>query len=233
MRKRAFTLIELLVVIAIIAILAAILFPVFSRARETAKDKQCLSNCRQIGLALRMYIDDHAGVWPIFYAYDPDPPGWQPGHKGIEVLIYPYTKSKHVFLCPMDRGTPIMQTEVPGAKNYMEAYGTSYQFTSCSFTIIAGESFINQYVYDFTRIVKDSAFVEPARTRVIRDVEFPWFDEPPYSFPPEYFAVWHRLGGSCVFADGHAEFVTNPAKFASFLVSPGGWVTSEHWFDCY
>jgi len=55
MKKRGFTLIELLVVIAIIAILAAILFPVFSRAREQARESACLSNAKQIGLAIQMY----------------------------------------------------------------------------------------------------------------------------------------------------------------------------------
>jgi prepilin-type N-terminal cleavage/methylation domain-containing protein len=58
MRKKGFTLIELLVVIAIIAILAAILFPVFSRAREQARKTACLSNTKQIGTALQMYMQD-------------------------------------------------------------------------------------------------------------------------------------------------------------------------------
>ncbi|NIM05807.1 MAG: DUF1559 domain-containing protein [Armatimonadetes bacterium] len=59
-----FTLIELLVVIAIIALLAAMLFPVFARARETARRTTCLSNLRQIGLAFQMYVDDHGGLYP-------------------------------------------------------------------------------------------------------------------------------------------------------------------------
>jgi len=58
MYKRGFTLIELLVVIAIIAILAAILFPVFARAREKARQSSCLSNCKQIALALLQYAQD-------------------------------------------------------------------------------------------------------------------------------------------------------------------------------
>src|SRR5260370_37829686 len=58
-RKRAFTLIELLVVIAIIAILAAILFPVFAQARDKARHAACLSNCKQIGLAVTMYANDY------------------------------------------------------------------------------------------------------------------------------------------------------------------------------
>src|SRR5437588_7543059 len=64
--RSAFTLIELLVVIAIIAILAAILFPVFAQAREQARKASCLSNCKQLGLAMQMYAQD----------YDDNMPGW-------------------------------------------------------------------------------------------------------------------------------------------------------------
>ena len=66
-KRRAFTLIELLVVIAIIAILAAILFPVFARAKESAKRTACLSNSRQQGAALLMYLTDNDGMMPTAY----------------------------------------------------------------------------------------------------------------------------------------------------------------------
>ena len=72
-RTRAFTLIELLVVIAIIAILAAILFPVFAQAREQARATACVSNGRQIGLQVRMYVQDYDETMPIFYAYNSQP----------------------------------------------------------------------------------------------------------------------------------------------------------------
>jgi len=64
--RRGFTLIELLVVIAIIAILAAILFPVFAKAREKARQSSCLSNMRQLGTALRMYCQDYDERYPLF-----------------------------------------------------------------------------------------------------------------------------------------------------------------------
>src|SRR5690349_3905542 len=67
--RRGFTLIELLVVIAIIAILAAILFPVFAQAREKARQSSCLSNMKQIGSALLMYVQDYDEVWPPSYYY--------------------------------------------------------------------------------------------------------------------------------------------------------------------
>ena len=70
-RKRGFTLIELLVVIAIIAILAAILFPVFARAREKARQSSCLSNVKQIGLGMMMYVQDYDERFPTLYYTPP------------------------------------------------------------------------------------------------------------------------------------------------------------------
>jgi prepilin-type N-terminal cleavage/methylation domain-containing protein len=72
---RGFTLIELLVVIAIIAILAAILFPVFARAKEAAQMRQCASNCRQIGLGIQMYLPDWSGAYPMNRLPDAGLPG--------------------------------------------------------------------------------------------------------------------------------------------------------------
>jgi len=98
-KKRGFTLIELLVVIAIIAILAAILFPVFAKAREKARQAMCLSNQKQLGLALVQYVQDYdetfptVDFWAAYYA-----PTW-PTYAWIACLE-PYLKSSKVLECP-------------------------------------------------------------------------------------------------------------------------------------
>ena len=136
-QRGGFTLIELLVVIAIIAILAAILFPVFARARENARRASCMSNMKQLALAFTMYADDNNGWYP---------PGvmqvngaWTPW----DVFIFPYVKAEGIFRCPSDRakrqpgqlirsyalndqialrdgwGKSMKQSSIPGASNWV------------------------------------------------------------------------------------------------------------------
>jgi len=95
MRSRGFTLIELLVVIAIIAILAAILFPVFARAREKGRQTLCLNNVKQLQLAILMYVGDYDETFPLAL-------NWDAGvnHDRWFHLIDPYVKNKQCWVCP-------------------------------------------------------------------------------------------------------------------------------------
>ncbi|MBU0606950.1 MAG: DUF1559 domain-containing protein [Armatimonadetes bacterium] len=92
MTRRGFTLIELLVVIAIIAILAAILFPVFAKAREKARQVSCLSNLKQMGLAFFMYNQDYDECFVMF-------PNWK-------TILQPYIKNTQINVCPSRKSLP-------------------------------------------------------------------------------------------------------------------------------
>lgn len=113
----AFTLLELLVVVAIIGLLAALLLPVVSRAREAGKATACVSNLRQIGLAIQLYTQDYHNRLPIMR----DQPAGAPATNepaGPERVLAPYLGNTHVLRCPSD------------AKDLFETTGSSYSWNS-------------------------------------------------------------------------------------------------------
>ncbi len=101
-RQNGFTLIELLVVIAIIAILAAILFPVFGRARENARRSSCQSNLKQIGLGVLQYVQDNDEAYPFGHNQGGGAGG---GYLNWYSGVDPYLKSRQIFSCPSDSST--------------------------------------------------------------------------------------------------------------------------------
>lgn len=249
--RKAFTLIELLVVVAIIAILAAILFPVFQRAKGAAKQTACLSNARQIGVSVILYKEGSDDVFPIFYAYNSDPTIYSPAqHKGTEQLLQPFLKNKEVFQSPFDTGSPYLATD-PGLQStgftgstYFQAYGTSYRFGHCMFSTVANESSQNNSfsLYDYrsqtvnaTNIVTESGIQDPAGTRVIRLEMFPFFaasSDPGcakygYDCSPSYYRTWNPTAGSMIFADGHAKSIVSSAAFDAIKVNPEGNASGE------
>ena len=122
-RVRGFTLIELLVVIAIIAILAALLLPALSNAKESGKRISCANNLRQLGISLMLDADDHDGGFRIFN----DDPKW-PG------MLHPYFQDLRLLLCPSDSPIPSTQTNRPYAadratRSYIMNGWNDYFFT--------------------------------------------------------------------------------------------------------
>lgn len=120
--RPGFSLIELLVVIAIIAILAAMMFPVFAKAREKARTVVCASNMKQVAMALGMYAGDHGGRGPAGQYYGVDVfgnPGPINAAEGWVNYLYPYTRDTEIFRCPTTSSaelSPVMRNNY--AYNY-------------------------------------------------------------------------------------------------------------------
>ena len=203
--RRGFTLIELLVVIAIIAILAAILFPVFARTREKARATSCLSNNKQIGLALAMYVQDYDETFPSMWCFGNcadynTSPWWALSlYGGYASLLQPYTKNYQLFWCPSD------DTPSSSAANAQCSY--EYRWVLAN--------------YSRTTPLKDASFCRPAEQVVFHE-RFDWH----YGRYGLYQLATNVLGKpmcNAVFADYHAKLWKIPEQ--------GGLYTYDaHWF---
>src|SRR5947209_1847847 len=171
--RSAFTLIELLVVIAIIAILAAILFPVFAQAREKARMTACLSNMKQIGTSLTMYAQDYDETYP-FIRFTSSPAGSDANWTYVwRNAIRPYLKSQGVLACPSNPfshpqpGRP-STANPPKLGDNAEGWQSeptltmpiSYAMNSCAVTWNAADSKAGQTVPP----PREASFVRPADT---------------------------------------------------------------------
>src|SRR5580700_8283292 len=130
-QKSGFTLIELLVVIAIIAILAAILFPVFAQAREKARQAGCISNLKQLGIAVIMYSQDYDEQFPAPGGSNVIPAWDDVDNYGNSPVLDPYLKNRgksltQVFVCPDDSFKLIGTPPAYGTSTYYLNYPRSY-----------------------------------------------------------------------------------------------------------
>ena len=205
-RPRGFTLIELLVVIAIIAILAALLFPVFAQARSKARQSACLSNAKQLGMALQMYTQDYdermlyaRSFGRLFSLQDlyVGKGSWGERTDDVEMpdLLLPYVKNADVFFCPSVSPDMIWK-DCPlfGTKNTMSfrVNKTSYFNNWLSGPGTCPKHF-KGYLKQFNMAMAE--IYAPAEAMVLWDMPFnPLKDVP------------HHEGINAVFADGHAKF---------------------------
>ncbi len=156
-KPRGFTLIELLVVIAIIALLAAILFPVFSRARENARKSSCANNLKQIGLGITQYAQDYDETMPAVTV------GTATGSRWHE-QIQPYIKSRQVLVCPSNTSTVTITGTSPAIRNHYLGNGNN------NFGAAAGTGFNFRRPMDLTD-QSGSAYVTTALAEIQRPSE--------------------------------------------------------------
>ena len=201
--RRGFTLIELLVVIAIIAILAAILFPVFAKAREKARQASCLSNCKQWGLASMQYAQDYdETLAPDYIAYV----GISPAYNIWYNTLQPYIKNTQVGRCPSSDGP---------------AYGGSWGGTDYGYNTTLCPDNVG---------CKLATVLYPAETLVMADSDWTR-STTDYSnsnswnllqafHQSRFIPARHNGGANFVFADGHAKWHTVQLDPAATFVGP-------------
>lgn len=227
--RKAFTLIELLVVIAIIVVLAAILFPVFARAREKSRQASCASNLRQLAMGTLMYAED----------YDEHLPWWDytqgeftESTPAPSRAIYPYVKNLQVFACPSGNGVPASVSSDPATWNTYGEGDPQFHFPG---PVTRGYAW-NQTVFGRPAAVGDHPslgdIARPARTFMVSDsahvVGLPGAIMYAESFdtvkeyrndPPADTLSRHNGGENHAFMDGHVKWLNSRSVFGSFVES--------------
>lgn len=228
-KDHGFTLIELLVVIAIIAILAAILFPVFARARESARRASCLSNLNQIGLGVMMYVQDYDEKYPLAYEANSETPpdgGWYPDTWFWPQTIYPYIKSDQVYLCQS------VDQAGEGATYYKGNYGANnLVLTSGSPLSMAAISAASS-----TYMIMDAGPYNLSPSAVLHPSSWGYLPgtgslitgyAASSGFTNDFDNGRHFLGVNVAFADGHAKWLKSSVVYAEAVK----WGGSDGWQD--
>lgn len=205
-KKVGFTLIELLVVIAIIAILAAILFPVFAQAREKARQASCLSNNKQVGTAAMMYVQDYDEKFPAEQWWGNNrADGWPVLRSGIagataanyKDSLYPYTKNEQIWICPTNIPNGSLDTSPPNMGYHMNGNVITQTGLAMAEIIATSNLFIMResgrgYVYN-------RAYMRPI-PGLCDDVLAYEKSNPGTNYMP------HMKGYILTFGDGHAKW---------------------------
>lgn len=211
MKKRAFTLIELLVVIAIIAILAAILFPVFAQAREKARQSSCLSNLKQWGTAGQMYTQDYDGQFTPPYKYQ-GPAGDCTNLDWWDDLLQPYVKNRQVVVCPSRTNLQGCANPVNMWRNGTKPY--SYAVNTIEVWGVSGWSSANKYGLrrpgTAGQSISESEIEDPSGTIWLLDYDgSEVWNEANLDFVPAAVGAFrrHSDGFNAAFVDGHAKWL--------------------------
>lgn len=241
-RRRAFTLIELLVVIAIIAILAAILFPVFAKAREKARQTSCASNLKQLNLAVLQYNQDYDEKMPNASIFDSTHGSWEA--YSWKEQIYSYVKSRQVYVCPSNStntNTTYLSDWVTNTNTFDGMTGLSTDYACNANYSRNSNRNGNNNPGDGSFSVQSTApnnllstsiaqFAAPSQTITILEAapdngNAPNIDITASNFANSLFAG-HTGLTNCAFADGHVKSL-KPASMLS--VADGGSNSSNPW----
>lgn len=195
-----FTLIELLVAIAIIAILAAVLLPVFARARENARQNNCASNLKQIGLGLLQYTQDFDEKLPPYFAAntyrqnDGTLLATSLDQGGFKTLIQAYVKSDQLFVCPSDTGDP--DTAIPYNQR------ASWNRSSYFFNGMGGPANANIAGKGLAEIGSASQVVLSTEAAAVSPIS--WHDNVRWQAGD---ASYSDARNNVAFVDGHVKFI--------------------------
>jgi len=204
-RQKGFTLIELLVVIAIIAILAAILFPVFAQAREKARAITCTSNMKQIGTALMMYVQDYDEKYP-FVRMGIGRPCWAPQttpYYSWRMVVQPYIKSWKVFEDPSQPGTSAEETTGCCGS---ESIDRPLDIKNVGIKIILNYNYNGSAFCGEPR--KMASIPEPASLIMVHEPGIACPDAGTWCYWVFWKErQWHNGGRNYIFADGHVKWL--------------------------